>query len=353
VASGRHALRSNRSRGRAACYTGFMRGTTKADDAEIRAGSGSPSARSSYLAIGALALMAVFWGYNWVVMKVALRYADPAIFVALRVSLGAAFLFLLLVILRRRLRPTSLRLTLCVGLFQTSGSTGLTMWALASGAAGNTAVLVFTMPLWLLLLSWVVLGERLRGVQWFSVALALAGLCFVLAPWRIQGTPLSNVLAVVSGISWAAGTVAAKILSRRHKVDILSLNAWQMLIGSIPLVIVALLFSRSSPVWSGTFIAALLFNIVLVTGLGLLLWFYALRILRAGTTGLASLATPVLGVASAWIQLGERPGVYEAVGMVLIVSSLGVLALQQIMAGPRGKRVKKFHPTESDHSPRN
>jgi drug/metabolite transporter (DMT)-like permease len=329
-----------------------MRGTTKADDAEIRAGSGSPSARSSYLAIGALALMAVFWGYNWVVMKVGLRYADPSVFVALRVSLGAAFLFLLLVILRRRLRPTNLRLTLCVGLFQTSGSTGLTMWALSSGAAGNTAVLVFTMPLWLLLLSWVVLGERLRGPQWFSVALALAGLCFVVAPWEIQGSPLSNILAVVSGVSWAAGTVAAKTLSKRHKVDILSLNAWQMLIGSIPLVIVALLFSRSSPVWSGSFIAALLFNIILVTGLGLLLWFYALRILRAGTTGLASLATPVLGVASAWVQLGERPGVYEAVGMVLIVSSLGVLALQQIMAGPRGKRVKKFQPTESDHSPR-
>ena len=279
--------------------------------------------------------MAVFWGYNWVVMKVALRYSDPSIFVALRMVLGAAFLFLLLVILRRRLRPTSLRLTLCVGLFQTSGSTGLTMWALASGAAGNTAVLVFTMPLWLLLLSWAVLGERLRGVQWFSVTLAVVGLCFVLAPWNMHGSPLSNILAVVSGISWAAGTVAAKILSRRHKVDILSLNAWQMLLGSIPLVIVALLFSRTSPVWSGPFIAALLFNIVLVTGVGLLLWYYALRVLRAGTAGLASLATPVLGVLSAWVQLGERPGAYEAVGMVLIVASLGVLAFQQITARPR------------------
>jgi len=292
--------------------------------------------------------MALFWGYNWVVMKVALRYAEPAVFVALRMFLGAAFLFLLILILRRPLRPKNLRLTLCVGLFQTTGSMGLMTWALASGAAGKTAVLVFTMPLWLLPMSWVVLGERLRRLQWFSVGLALAGLCLVLAPWRIHGSLLSSLLAVTAGIAWAAGTVAAKILSGRHQVDILSLNAWQMLLGSIPLVIVALLVSPSSPVWSGSFIAALLFNIVPVTGLGLLLWFYALRTLPAGTAGLASLGTPVLGVVFAWMELGERPGLYEAMGMILIVSALCVLALRQITSGRRVKRVNELYHAESD-----
>jgi drug/metabolite transporter (DMT)-like permease len=312
-----------------------MEERAKADDAGTLASSRSSAARSSYLAIGALALMALFWGYNWVVMKVALRYAEPAVFVALRVFLGAVFLFLLMLILRRPLRPKNLRLTLFVGLFQTTGSLGLMTWALASGAAGQTAVLVFTMPLWVLPMSWVVLGERLRGLQWFSLGLALAGLLLVLAPWRAHGSLLSNLLAVTAGISWAAGTVAAKILSGRHRVDILSMNAWQGLLGSIPLVIVALLVSPSSPVWSGSFIAALVFNVVPVTGLGLLLWFYALRTLPAGTAGFASLATPVLGVIFAWIQLGERPGVYEAVGIILIVSALCVLAVRQI-AGSAG-----------------
>jgi len=277
--------------------------------------------------------MAVFWGYNWVVMKTALRYAEPAVFVAMRVFLGAVFLFLVLVVLRRRLRPVNLRLTLVVGLLQTGGSLGLMTWALASGAAGKTAVLVFTMPLWLLPMSWVVLGERLRRLQWFSVALAVAGLVLVVEPWHMGGSLQSNLLAVTSGILWAAGTVAAKLLSARADVDILSLNAWQMLLGSIPLVIVALVFSPVAPVWSGAFIAAMVFNIVPVTGLGLLLWFYALRVLPAGTAGLATLCTPVLGVVSAWVQLGERPGRFEAVGMVLIVSALGVLALRQLVSG--------------------
>ena len=158
----------------------------------------------------------------------------------------------------------------------------------------------------------------------------------------MHGSLLSHVLAVSSGILWAAGTVAAKILSKRHEVDILSLNAWQMLLGSIPLVIVALVVSGSTPVWSGSFIAALLFNVVPVTGLGLLLWFYALRALRAGTAGLASLGTPVLGVISAWIQLGERPGFYEAAGMILIISALCILAVRQITAGRNPQEVEEF-----------
>jgi drug/metabolite transporter (DMT)-like permease len=310
--------------------------------------SESPAPRSPYLAVGALALMALIWGYNFVVTKVALQYAEPAVFAALRAFLGGVFLFLVLVILRRPLRPRDLRLTLWVGLFQTAGSIGLMTWALGSGAAGKTAVLVYTMPLWLLLLSWVILRERLRGAQWLSVAFALAGLCLVLSPWRMHGSLLSNLLAVGSGVSWAAASVVAKIYGKRRQVDILSLNAWQLLFGSIPLVVVALVTSRSLPVGSGSFIVALLFSIILSTGFGLILWFYALGALAAGTAGLSALATPVLGVGFAWMQLGERPNGYEAAGMILILASLGILALRQIRAGIRVRRIRQPHHAEAD-----
>jgi drug/metabolite transporter (DMT)-like permease len=139
--------------------------------------------------MGALAVAGLIYGYNWVVMKTALRYVDASVFAALRVFLGAVLLFLLLAVLRRSLRPTNPALTLVVGLFGMTGSIGLSLWALESGGAGKTSVLVYTMPMWLLLMSWVILGERVRGLQWLSVALALAGLVFVLSPWSAGGTP--------------------------------------------------------------------------------------------------------------------------------------------------------------------
>jgi len=292
-------------------------------------------ARSSYLAWGALALAGVFYGYNWVVMKSALRYADPATFAAMRVFFGAVFLFVLLFILRRPLKPTNWRLTLLVGLFGMTGSTGLTIWALQNGGAGKTSVLVYTMPVWLLLMSWVILGERVWGSQWLFVAVALAGLVFVISPWRTEGSTLSNLLGVAAGVCSAASSVTAKILCRDRRVDLLTLSAWQMLFGSIPLVVIALVTADVGPTWTGWFVVALLYNIILASAAALLLWFYTLRHLPAGTAGLGRLLAPVIGVVASWIQLGESPNRYEAVGMVLIIAGLAALASRQVASERR------------------
>lgn len=296
--------------------------------------------RASYLAWGALAFAGVIYGYNWVVMKSALRYADPATFAAMRVFFGAVLLFLVLAALRKPLRPTNWVLTLVVGLFGITGSTGLTIWALQSGEAGKTSVIVYTMPVWLLLMSWVILGERLRGSQWIFVGVALAGLVFVISPWEAQSSTFSNLLGVAAGVCSAASSIAAKVLCRDRRVDLLTLNAWQMLLGSIPLVVIALLTADSGPSWTGWFVATLLYNAILASPVALLLWFYSLRNLPAGTAGMGRLAAPVIGVMASWIQLGERPDRYEMVGMVLIIAGLIALASRQIAADRRAARAE-------------
>ena len=65
----------------------------------------------------AFALLALIWGYNWVVMKLALQYAGPLDFAALRVALGALLLFLLLVALRIPLKPRHVVKTFWLGMF--------------------------------------------------------------------------------------------------------------------------------------------------------------------------------------------------------------------------------------------
>jgi drug/metabolite transporter (DMT)-like permease len=136
---------------------------------------------------------------------------------------------------------------------------------------------------------------------------------------------------VAAGICSAASSVAAKILCRDRQVDLLGLNAWQMLFGSVPLVVIALLTADSGPEWTGPFVAALSYNVVLVCAVALLLWFYTLRHLPAGSAGLGRLLAPVVGVVASWIQLGERPDRYELIGMVLILVGLASLAVWQIL----------------------
>ncbi len=154
---------------------------------------------------------------------------------------------------------------------------------------------------------------------------------FVLGPWNLHGL-FSSLLALGAGLVWATRPVVVRILRKRHEIDLLSLIAWQGLFGSVPLIVVALLMAKAGPTWSPSFIAAPFFNVVPANALTWVLWLYILHILPIGTAGISSLAVPVVGVASAWIQLGERPGVLEAVGMALIVAALAVLTMRELHA---------------------
>jgi drug/metabolite transporter (DMT)-like permease len=232
------------------------------------------------------------------------------------------YAFLVMIWLRKPILPKEVPGTFLTGLLQTSGVLGLSMWALVSGDAGKTAVLNYTMPFWVLLLAWIVLGERLRRVQWLGVVLALGGLLLILMPLSLTHGLMSKGLALLSGFSWALGAIVAKKLHQKNTLDLLSFTAWQMLFGSIPLILAALLVPAPPITWSPAFIAALIYNVIPASAITWLLWFYALSRLSASTAGLGMLATPVVGVLAAWAQLNERPELLESVGMFLIVMAL-------------------------------
>ncbi len=261
-------------------------------------------------------------------MKKVMQYVDPFQFSAMRTVLGALALFLVLGWLRKPLRPVAAGPTLVLGILQTAVFTALLQWALVSGAAGKTSVLIYTMPFWLLLFAWVGLGERVRGIQWLAVAAAAAGLVFILEPWHVHGSPLSSVLALAGGVTWAVSAVLAKRLRARVEIDLLSLTAWQMLFGSLVLVVVALVVPAARPLEvTPYFVGALAYNAVCGTGLAWVLWLYVLDKLPAGVAGLSSLSVPAVGVLAAWLELGERPSNAETIGMVLIVSALALLSV--------------------------
>jgi drug/metabolite transporter (DMT)-like permease len=284
-------------------------------------------------AAGALVLLALIWGYTWPVMKVMLTYADPFSYAAMRTFSAGLILVLSLPLFRRPIRPKAVTLTALLGVLQTAGFVGLMTWALQGEGAGKTAVLTYTMPFWLLLMAWVFLGERLRGFQWLAVGLALGGLILVLAPWEMSGGS-SPFLAIGGALCWAASAIVAKLLRRRHEVDLLSLTAWQLLLGSLPLVAVAAA-TWSPPVWSGSFIAGLIFTVLAGNCLAWILWLYILSALPAGTAGLGMLLTPVIGIIASWIQLGERPGGVDGAGMLLIVGGLVVTVAAEVIRGRR------------------
>ena len=306
----------------------------------------TPSPRTRDLGILALVLLGPIWGYGWVATKVALDYSDALTFAALRVPFSAACLFLVMLVLRRPLRPPPFGWTALIGLFQTTLFVGLVITALADTGAGRVSVLTYTMPFWLLLLAWLFLGERLRGAQWVAVGLAFAGLVLVVRPWAFANA-LSGVLAVLGGLSWALSALLVKLLQRRRTVEVLSLTTWQMIYGSVPLVIAALLTYSGGPEWTFDFWWGLIYTILLANAVAWFLWLYALHSLPAGAAGLGTLSIPVVGVVAAWLQLGEVPTLVEGIGMALIIAALAVLAgygLRASRGAPPGGEEPSLRP---------
>jgi drug/metabolite transporter (DMT)-like permease len=274
-----------------------------------------------------LVLLSLIWSYNWIVMKQVLRYSGPFEFAAWRFALGTLVLFGVLRWRRVSLRPPPWGPVVAIGIAQTFAFQALVQLALVDGGAGKTALLAYTMPFWAVLLAWMVLRERPSRVQWMSLAIALLGLALVIDPWRGVGALGSALLAIAGGLAWAIGMVLSKRVFVRGGVSVLSLTAWQMLAGTVGLVLLAALVPERPIAWTTPFVLALAYNAVLASGLAWLLWSYVVERLPTSVAGLSSLVVPILGVLFAWGVLGEVPSLTEGAGMALLAVALLIVAL--------------------------
>jgi len=283
----------------------------------------------------ALLVLSLTWGYTWVIAKQALSYAPPFAFAAER-CVGAALALMLVVKLTgRSFKLAAPGQTMAIALIQGAGFMAFQTWALVEGGAGKTAVLIFTMPIWTLLLAWPILGERVRGKQWFAATSTLIGLVLIIEPWAMHSSLLSKFLGVIAAVCWAIGTILVKRLRAKEKVDLLSLTMWQSIIGSAPLVLLMWVVPEHATDWNATYIVILAFMSVFSTALCWWLWIYILDNAPAWEASLSILGTPVIALVSSRLVMGEEFKLVEIAGILLIGCGLAMLSLIGWLASRR------------------
>lgn len=277
------------------------------------------------------------WGYSWVAAKQGLTYAAPLHFAAQRSVLGGLALLVLLPLTGRSWRCELPRETLLIGLVQVTGFMLFQTWALVTGGPGKTAVLIFTMPIWTLLLSGLVLREPVRGAQWIAAALTLGGLLLIIEPWEMHTSLISKGLGLLAALCWAIGTLMVKRLRQRRTVDLLNLTAWQMVFGAIPIVLAAGLIPEPATRWDWTYGAILLFMSLISTALCWWLWLYILDRVPAWEASLSVLGTPVMAILFSRYATGESFRAAEVGGIALIGAGLLFLAVLGWLATQRAE----------------
>lgn len=293
------------------------------------------SSSRRWLPMLALAVLSLTWGYTWVLAKQGLAYAAPFSFAAERCAGSAVALILALKLTGRSLKLVSPGLTVAIGLTQVAGFMIFQTWALVEGGPGKTAVLIFTMPIWTLLLAWPILGERVRGKQWLAAASTLGGLMLIIEPWDMHASLFSKFLGLMAALCWAIGTILVKRLRASVPVDLLTLTAWQMILGAIPLGLLAWLMPERATDWTPSYIGILTFMSIASTALCWWLWIYILDRVPAWEASLSVLGTPVVAILSSRLTFGEEFKATEVAGILLIGGGLILLSLLSWAASRR------------------
>ena len=192
-------------------------------------------------------------------------------------------------------------------------------------------------PLLVLVLAAAFLGEVLTGAKTLALCLGLAGVTLIALP-AIAGPDAYGIsgplLALGASASLALGNVILKAIGSRH--DLLTMTAWQLTLGGLPLLAVSAIVERGAAViWSASFVA-LLFGLAMAgTALPYVVWNHLARLEEIGRLTLFLLITPVLGVVLAGAVFGERLGALEWIGIAAIVAGVGIVTLRPSVGSPR------------------
>jgi DME family drug/metabolite transporter len=206
-----------------------------------------------------------------------------------------------------------------------------------AGVALATLVTIGSGPVFVGLLSWLLLRERPAASWWASTAICLAGLALLTLDG--SGEPGVNIAglvpALVSGLGYAVYTVAAKRLMNGgvHAPEVMA-SAFSF--GGLVLLVV---LAASGAAWIATVqgLAVALWLGLATTTVAYFLFGRGLRVLPAGPVATLVLAEPLVATLLGTLVLGERLGVAGWLGAALVAAGLGLQGVSSIRSRAGGE----------------
>ena len=277
-----------------------------------------------------MVLLTAIYALCYVAIKAGLPFMPPLRFAALRALIGGLLMLLLMAALKRRLLPRVSDWRWVIGLALTSTSIAFAAMFLSPGLAGAgiASVLGNSQPIFAVALAVPLLGERLTTGKLVALLLGIAGVVLIALP-AVRSSGIDGVagpgLALGASLSLAIGSVIAKRMG--PEIDLLAVSAWQLIAGSLPLVLVSAVTDHGPWIrFDPRFLGILAFLAAAETALPTPLWYWLLRRDEVGRLSLFLFLVPVLGLMFAAIFFGERVSTLEIAGIGATVLAIGIAA---------------------------
>jgi drug/metabolite transporter (DMT)-like permease len=274
------------------------------------------------------ALFAVIvWGASFIATKVALREISPITIVWLRFLMGVIILGTTVVLQKQFAFPARNEWIY----FALLGFLGITFhqWLQSNGLqtseAGTTAWIVATTPVFMALLGWFLLRERLGWTRGAGILLAFAGVLIVVSKGNFRSISIGrvgapgDVLILVSAVNWAVFSALSRRGLRSHHPSLMMF--YVMSFGWLFTSILALATNGLADIGqlTGNGWMAVAFLGIFCSGLAYIAWYDALKALTTAQTGVFLYIEPLVAVVVAFFVLGETITSASLLGGAIII----------------------------------
>ena len=278
----------------------------------------------------------VVWGASFIATKVALQDISPATVVWLRFGIGV-FVLGLGALWRGQLAPperVDIPYFALLGLIGIAFHQWLQSTGLVTAQASTTAWIVATTPIFMVLLGWLVLREKLTKYQFFGIGLATIGVLLVVSEGDLRslgmgefGTP-GDILILVSALNWAVFSTLSYRGLKAHPAGLMML--YVMGFGWLFTSILFFMGPGLSEIaqltldgWLG-----ILFLGLACSGLAYIFWYDGLQAIPASQVGAFLYLEPLVAVIVAALVLDEPIFLASLVGGITIL--VGVWLVNRI-----------------------
>jgi drug/metabolite transporter (DMT)-like permease len=273
-------------------------------------------------------IVALFWGYSFLSIKVAVAVIPPITLGLIRFIVATLILLPVKLIFAPadKITRKDILPLICGGLF------GITLYFLAENngvkltTASESSLVISCIPVITLLVERFILKAKMSLMQYIGAALSMMGVWLIVSEsLSLKSRALGYVYMAGAALCWVVYSFMTRDVFQRH--ERITIVFWQSVFGTCGFIPFALLERGQIGPISINVILNVAFLAVFCSALGYLL--YANCIVNLGLTASNAFVNliPVVTVVASLIILGERLTLFQWVGAVVVVIGVSFASL--------------------------